>query len=279
MDAPYYLLDPRRIFPAIEATRWLGRIVLDYKDPSSWYTPDTFPSALKLSPIEVTIENFHASLAASQDLELKAGLTDLASGLASAETRQEFDFQPTTVKSILQTALGSKMSPGGRPMYFIVGLLIMTDTRFSDKAGRGRRVGGDISIPATAVAAAAGLGVPLPVETADPFLGAQKTSTVDRSMEGHIPGSYVFGVEYKTVRRMAYSLIKPFTPRMQEYGPRNEGDRVFGHQDKGEGQPQALDDMVVKVDNEDEIWTDELPKGEVRETDIGQVTLVRSVHV
>ena len=97
-------------------------------------------------------------------------------------------------------------------------------------------------------------------------------------MEGNIPGSHVVAIEYKTVLRKACSLFKPFTPRMQDYGPRNQGDRVFGHQDKAAEQAEGLDDVVVEVDDEDEMWIDELPDGEVRQTELGPVTLVYAVH-
>ncbi|KAI8629649.1 hypothetical protein F5Y19DRAFT_431354 [Xylariaceae sp. FL1651] len=292
-DTPFYILDPRRLLPEEDAASWLGRIVKDYKDPAAWMTPKDIQKSLQCElPVnEVVIDNIDTRMSSLDDASLKIGLTNIASVLSGSGRDGSFSFQTTSMRVVrlqgysnvfnricrlpeVRGDLESVMRPGGKPFFLIVGLLVLTDVKFAEHYAKMKSVGFDATAPVIEVASAAVSGMPLPIDVGDPMLGRTAVNGRERKWQGSVSGSYIFGFEYKAVRRKAYSLMKNFMPQLKAYGPRGQGDHVFHHGGETEGPQMGLQpvenaevDIGLIVDDEDAVWVDTLEDGLPREVE------------
>jgi hypothetical protein len=124
------------------------------------------------------------------------------------------------------------------------------------------------SFHAGAIVSTAESGLPLPVDVGDPNVARSTRNESKRQMKGSMEGSYIFAVEYKAVRRKAYSLMKNFTAKLEDHGPQGRGDRVFGGgllEGPGKAK-EAEEDLAVSVDS-DVVWTDALASDEMERLD------------
>jgi hypothetical protein len=292
-DFPFIVLDSRRVLDATDPAKWLGRIVRYYKKPSASYTPDN-PTALAAhSTEELVISDFEAQLNASNDVTLQANLGSLASALRGHGNETTFSFQTSTMKIVrlvnynpkyfaelrqlpeVQESLGEYLRPGGRPAYMIVGVMIWTDPSFRSTREIHQTQSMNVQAPVGAIVGATTVAMPLPAEITDPGVGSSAQDAQGTQMGGSMAGSYICGIEYSNVRRKLYSLMKNFTPVLEDHGPRMKGDQVLGGNvtPKEEGTEEGESALFVELDN-DVVWTDTLPAAEsLQETEFSNFTL------
>jgi hypothetical protein len=177
----------------------------------------------------------------------------------------------------VQSDLTQYLRPGGKSVYMIVGLAIWTDPVFTENRSAGSKFDVGEQIPIATIGAAAGLGVPLPTDVGDPKIGHSSKSTSENKLDGKLPGSYIFAFEYKAVRRKAYSVMKDFTPKLEDCGPRGKGDRVFGGEGKAESDRARSEDLgTLIVDDGEVVWTDTVSSMQLEEVDVGGISFAVS---
>jgi len=271
-SSAFYILDPERLEPASSAPKWLGRIVKNYADPIADFTPDD-PSLLITEPHhEVTISNATSFLSSSSSASVSGRLKDVASLVKTSAMSRGLDFSATSIKSIrmeshrmkflklcqdknVREALGRMLPVGGRPAYMIVGLLIWTDTKFTESKISSQENETSLEVPVDLIAAVAA-GAPLPAPLPSPGISVSGGRSTERKFTGVVEGSYIFGVEYRTVRRRKYAIFRNFTPTLDEHGPRVRGGNVFngdGTDDDGKGAEEV---NAEEFEADEEEWTD-----------------------
>ncbi|KAF8244993.1 hypothetical protein K440DRAFT_635454 [Wilcoxina mikolae CBS 423.85] len=165
----------------------------------------------------------------------------------------------------VKVELSRMLRPGGKLAYMIVGLLIWSDTTFSNTgdAGQTFKISGEVPLAS----------IPTISNIGNPGLGASINDVAGRTMKGDIKGSQIFAFQYKAVRRKAYSVMKGFTPILEDYGPRVKGDKVFSQQKAQEQSEELAKDtnLNVVIDAEEEIWTDSLGEGTLEEEEFGDI--------
>lgn len=280
-DSPFYILDVRRLLPAADAHLWLGRIVRSYQHPSATYTPSDPSSYTSASINETIINDLEAAVGACHDTALKTGLTNLASTMRGSGVGNTFTFETSSMKCLrlenypklfdaisqldeVRKDLRVYLQPGGKPAYMITGLLTWTDPTFFSGSQERRTGAIEGKIPAGAIASTAVSGLPLPIDVGDPSVARSTRDESRKRMQGSMEGSYIFAVEYKAVRRKAYSLMKNFTAKLEDHGPRGKGDRIFGRgpQEEASEAKEEEEELDVSVDS-DVVWTDTLISDEV----------------
>ncbi|KAL2214652.1 hypothetical protein CC79DRAFT_1328544 [Sarocladium strictum] len=290
-DSPFIILDPRRVLPALKPHQWLGRIVRDYKDPSSSFAPSDPTALASHSSEELVISDFAAQVQSSRDASLAASLGSVASGLSGGGNSSTFSFATSSLRCLrlskhtkffsemrqldeVRSELSEYLRPGGKPAYMIVGVMIWSDPSFMETAQFSNSKSLAAQIPVGAIASMATTGIPITTDIVDPGVNRTVEGATGRQMEGSMAGSYIFAIEYKAVRRKLYSLIKDFTPTLDDHGPRAKGDRVFGTDTPEETASSATNPSRFTIDvDEDVVWTDTLSAGEeLHEVELSEVS-------
>jgi hypothetical protein len=76
--------------------------------------------------------------------------------------------------------------------------------------------------------------------------------------------SYIFAIQYKTVRRPARSLVTGFKAVLNDRGPRIKGPKTYRGSEKDAGETGTMEEAAVTLEvDEDYIsWTDILEEDE-----------------
>ncbi|KAF2490677.1 hypothetical protein BU16DRAFT_530324 [Lophium mytilinum] len=288
-DTPFfYLLDPERLIPTSDIALWLGRIVKHYAEPDASYTPSD-PSPFITTPISANaLVNTSSVLSGSNNTSLSAALAKSASVAASKSSSSGTDFTTPEILSVrmqkydtifdsmrqndeVKADLGRMLTPGGKPAFMIVAVLIWTDASFTDVRSLESSVSGSVTAPLTAtVAATTGVVVP----GINPKLKGEKGSSTSRKLAGLSLGSHIFALQYKAVRRPAWAIGRSFTPKLEDKGPRVEGVKRFAGRLEEESKTE---DGPVEVEMDEDLvsWTDVLDEdeGELETEELGELAL------
>ena len=233
-DRAFWLLDPLQTISTTEdPTAWLGRIVLDYRSPLAAYTPRSSSTSsvselnqsvfLNFSNIinHITSDSFKVSLlnllgVSYEDYKSQAHSFQIAQA-QSLRIVQDRDVLAKVLDQVEVTAdLEQWRFSTFRPVYFIVGVLLAKDIRYSTKSADRRGVGGDVDPVSIAGLAA---GVPMPLSAS---VGEHHMQSRDDSTESVAQGNRVFAIEYRVLKKRLFSG----RPHIETHGPK--GDRAFG---------------------------------------------------
>jgi hypothetical protein len=167
----------------------------------------------------------------------------------------------------VKSDLGRMLSPGGKPAFMIVAVLIWSDASFTGVRKVESSLSASVTVPlAAAVAAATGAVVP----GVDPKLSGERGSSTSRMLDGLSLGSHIFAVQYKAVRRPAWAIGRSSTPVLEDKGPRVEGVKrfagKFGEEKFAESELEPveveMDEEFVSradvLDDDDELDTEEI---------------------
>jgi hypothetical protein len=287
-DNMFYILDPKRLEPAEQATRWLGRIVQPYNAPGSAFTPpNPFPhtsGSIKVS----RIADVEQAVQASQNRNLRALLSRIASLTLQSDKQTHLDFETSSLVSVrlenygkvfdklkimdeVKADLDSMLSITGPPAYMIVALLIWTDAKFEESLDLESKMKGQGKLPVGSAATAAGTGLPVPVGDLEGQVEAG--GALHLVGKGFSPKSHIFAFEYKCVRKKWSSLVGSFKPELTGKGPRVRGDKVFAGDSSTDGneEPQPVPDSTFTLDEDDVLWTDLLTTVKPEEEEIGNI--------
>ncbi|KAI9866713.1 MAG: hypothetical protein M1813_000655 [Trichoglossum hirsutum] len=94
----------------------------------------------------------------------------------------------------------------GDPVYLIVGVLIWDPTALSASSSSSRALSSRVSVPIGVTAGAAAGGIPLPIEKANPEVGASNTESGGATLKAKGESKRIFAMEYKTIRRKFFNL-------------------------------------------------------------------------
>ncbi|KAK3899739.1 hypothetical protein C8A05DRAFT_36634 [Staphylotrichum tortipilum] len=241
---PYYILDPRRLLPASAAADWLGRIVVDFRDPHAAFTPDHPQRFTEGLVVEDGAKDVQADISRSRSAAVSGALSELVSVSNGRGQSAGFSFQTGDMHIIrlskyrdvfltmredpeVREYLARVLKPGGAAAYMIVGLLVWTEASLSVDREHSWRHGVEAQIPALGIASAVA-GIPLPIEIGDPAVGVSSSNTARTRLAMSFPGSRIFAIEYKAVRRKAYAVWRNPKADWDGRGPRGAGDQSFG---------------------------------------------------
>ena len=274
-EVPYfYPLDIKRLIPASELLVWLGRIVQNYAEPDGSYTPqDPTPFSTKFPISASSVVDLTSIASGSNSAHLTASLGQSASVATSQSGSGTIDFTTRKMISVrlqnhskifddlrhtdeVQNDIGSMLSPGGKPAWMIVGVLIWTDATFSTVQSLQSSAAGSVTLPITATVAATTGAV---VRGIDPKAEAGKVKTAFRIVEGVSLGSNIFAIQYKSVRRPPYAIGRSFTPKLGDQGPRVEGVKRYGETELDKLTPGAgrVEPIVeIEMDESSVNWID-----------------------
>jgi hypothetical protein len=278
-DIPvFYMLNPERLLPADSVDTWLGRIVKNYNEPDGHFTPQD-PQPFVLSPkAETTIDDVTTLLQASSHSSIGARLGKIVTGSYSHGSGGKIDFSTSCIRSVrlqnhgkifdalkqdpeVKRDLAEMLTPGGKPAFMIVAVLIWTDSRFTNTRALTEGSSASTRLPVGIISTAA-MGVP--IVGADPEVRVSKHDAVTRSVEATSRGSHIFAIQYKTVRRPARSLVTGFKAVLNDRGPRIEGPKTFRGSEKDAEETSIVEEAAVTLEmDEDYIsWTDILEEDE-----------------
>ncbi len=293
---PYYMLDPRRLLPAAATADWLGRFILDFRDPLADFTPDRPQRFTEGRVVEEDARDVQAEISRSQNASVSGALTDIVSVARGGGRSAGLSFQTGSMKIMrlskyrdvfrtmredveIREYLSRALQPGGPVAYMIVGLLVWTDASLSVEQGRSREHRFDVQIPALAIGCAAA-GIPLPLEIGDPGIAASSSNTKKTHLAMSVPGSYIVAIEYKAIRRKAYAIWPNPKPDWDGRGPRGAGDQSFNTHDEevagtegdvdGESRP---DDLVLDMDSDRCVWYDTVSGLDMEEIELESMVL------
>lgn len=304
---PYYLLDPRRLLPASSTPSWLGRIVLDFRDPAASFTPSSpqrFTSGLTT---EADAKDVQVEVLRTRSRALSGALSEIVSAANGAGKSAGFSFQTGEMRIVrlggyrdvfrtmredpeVRRYLAQELRPGGAAAYMIVGLLVWTDATLSVREESSRRRAVEAQIPALGIGCAVA-GVQLPLEIGgDPAIGVSSSNTGVTRMGMSLPGSRIFAVEYKAVRRKAYAIWPNPKADWDGRGPRGAGDQSFGRheggrvgaeeeEENGVGAEGGVDGgnrqdgLVLEMDGDHCVWYDTVRGLEVEEHELQSMIL------
>ena len=294
---PYYILDPRRLLPASAAADWLGRIVTDFRDPLADFTPDKPQRFTDGLVDEMDAEDVHAQISSSQETSVSGALTEFVSVANGGGRSAGFGFQTGNMKTVrlrkyrdifrvmredpeVQKHLSRALRPGGPAAYMVVGLLVWTDASLSVTQERSRQHEVELQLPVLAVASAVA-GIPPPVGIGDPAIATSSGNTRQTHLSMFVPGSYIFAVEYKAIRRKAYAILNSAKADWDGRGPRGKGDHHFNaHEEhdlaetRGEGGGEIHQDaLVLDMDDDACVWYDTVNGLDVEELELQRMIL------
>ncbi len=245
---PYYMLDPRRLLPASAAADWLGRIVVDFRDPHAAFTPDNPQRFTEGLVLEDGAKDVQAEISRSKSAAVSGALSEIVSLSNGRGQSAGFSFQTGDMHIVrlskyrdvfltmredpeVREYLARVLKPGGAAAYMIVGLLVWTDASLSVNQQHSRQQGVEAQIPALGIASAVA-GIPLPFEIGDPAAGVSSSNTAKTRLAMSLPGSRIFAIEYKAVRRKVYAVWRNPKADWDGRGPRGAGDQSFGTHDE-----------------------------------------------
>lgn len=290
----FYLLKPERVESASTARSWLGRIVQNHAAPDASFTPtDPLKLLLNFPVTESKIDNASAFVENATNAQLELELTGLASTFRDRGKGSGVKISTASIKYLrlqnhlkvlealgkdaeVKEDLAKMIKPGGEPAYIIVGMLIWENATFTDSSSISKSTGGSIELPvSTTVAAVTGVVIP----DINPGVANETETTQRRELSGFSQGSGIFALEYRTIRRRAYSVLRNFTPRLGGYGGRIEKDRVFGeHPEHKIGDEVVVQECPVEIDDEEISWAD-LAEDELVVESVGNVMLAFEAQV
>lgn len=286
---PYYILDPRRLLPASATSEWLGRIVTDFRDPRTDFTPSKpqrFTDGL-VDEIEAT--QVRAEISRLGDTSVSAALTQVLNVTKGGGHSTGFSFETGRLKSVrlnnyrnvfrtmrddaeVRDHLARALRPGGPAAYMVVGLLVWTDATIAVDQGRAKQLGAGAQLPAMAVASAMA-GVPLPLEIGNPAVGVSSSDSYQSQLAMSVPGSYIFALEYKAIRRKMYALWPNAKANWDGSGPRGKADRHFNSGDELEEENGREEMLTLDMDEDDSVWYDTVSGLEVDEAELESMIL------
>jgi len=275
-DPPvFYILPQSHLEPASSATSWLGRIVSSYRDPAASFTPVHPSRLLQGQATETVLKNASSILRGSSNSTLVAKLTGIASASSAKDRGSGISFETSEIRCLrlqnhpklfeklcaddeVKNDLSRWLSPGGKPAYMIVALLIWTDASFISSRAKSDSSGGSVSVAVSTIVGAT-TGVILPGDMGNPEISRSVGTTQERRVTAFSEGSHIFAFQYRTVRRRAYSIFSDFTPRLGK-GPRVKGDQVFSDKDKEvkevDDEEREMVPMQVEIDEGHVSWVD-----------------------
>ncbi|RFU31681.1 hypothetical protein B7463_g4644, partial [Scytalidium lignicola] len=163
------------------------------------------------------------------------------------------------------------LTPGGKPAYMIVGLLIWKDASFEETVTQDSSLTGKAKVPVASASTKAHTGTS--TGAGDPAHEATKKEARQVMSKGTLKGQSIFAFEYKAVRRRPYSLFGDTTPKtVENYGPRVSGDKLFAGTDDLE--TELIDkDIGLEMDEDESMWTDALGDSAPSEEEFGDMIL------
>lgn len=207
-----------------DATKWLGRIVKEYDSPIANSVPAD-PTLYLPTPDHVyntSIANATALLKASSSQKFKTVLANVLDGnyertgtreanvVTKKLTRWRIRNDEEVLAKLLadesvKTRVSTWLSLMGKPVYFIVGVLVAEDIDTSAKTSASRTIGGNVDVPIIDIATAAA-GVPLPLNLGGISFEENTSRSSDYEVQGQSQGTQIFAMEYKMLRRRLFSL-------------------------------------------------------------------------
>jgi hypothetical protein len=119
--------------------------------------------------------------------------------------------------------LAAMLTPGGKPAFMIVAVLIWTDSRFTNTRALTEGSSAGARLPVGIFSTAA---IDVPVVGADPEVRVSKHDAVTKSVEATSKGSHIFAIQYKTVQRPARSLVTSFKTVLNDRGRELKAQRL-----------------------------------------------------
>jgi len=137
---------------------------------------------------------FGFDVSRDQDLEL---IIESTKGMLYELKSPTAWFSKLCADASVQTWM-EKRSMDRKSIFFITGYRTFTDARITNTHKRGGEVGGNIDVPADAIAAAAGTGIPISTGMDVGIDGSVKRST--KTEEGYVaPGEQIYAIQYRRV--------------------------------------------------------------------------------
>lgn len=294
---PYYILDPRRLLPASATTDWLGRIITNFRDPREDFTPKQPQRFTDGLVDEIDTEEVQAHVSRMKENSVSAALAEIASVANGGGRSGGFSFQTGKMKVVrlsgyrniframrddaeVRAHLCRALSPGGRPAYMIVRLLVWTDASLCVEQECSHRHGVGAQLPVLGVSSAVA-GIPLPsLEIrGDPVLATSSRATHQARLSVSVPGSYIFALEYKAIRRRVYAVWTNARADWDGSGPRGKGDQHFNAQGESEtdseeeDEVQKEDNLDLDMEGDNSVWYDGVRGLDVEETELQSMIL------
>ncbi|KAF2017597.1 hypothetical protein BU24DRAFT_420638 [Aaosphaeria arxii CBS 175.79] len=257
-EPQFYFLKPPGL-PISQRDNLLGRIVKNYANPTADYTPNGIPKnnvAFPAPPLSSGLRDATSVLSSSSQATAKALMTSLASLTKEKERDGSISFESETLEVVrlqqhgdtfdllkatpeVRDKLAKYVRIGGRA-YFVVGLLIWKDARFSAGAGSSERTLATAKVPVDAAVMAATGGVPVPIGSVE--LDVEGSRSTKSSLDATAAGEQIIGVEYRLIKREFFGIGS--TAKVSDSQVRYEGGKYYG---KG-----ANDDDDDDDDNDDD---------------------------
>jgi hypothetical protein len=242
-DEPrFYFLKPPGL-PISERENLLARIVKNYANPTADYTPNGSPRNLvqfPALPLSSGVTNAQSVLSSSSQVTANALMTTLAAFTKENGHEASISFASQAIevmrlqqhtdtfdklKSIpeVQEKLSKMVRVGGKA-YFVVGLLIWKNTRFSTGHGSNEKTSITAKLPLDSVVTAATGGIPVPVGKAE--LTVQDANAASNALEADVMGEQIIGLEYRLIKRELFGLSSSL--KVSSSAVRYEGGKFYG---------------------------------------------------